>query len=259
VAGDFGQRRPEWLVGDDVEELADGTLDAPEAVALRVHPAVIDDGVEVGRLDGRLLASHGEAHVAVVAPTRFGKTTRCVVPWLLEHDGPASVTSTKTDIIDATRAYRERLGRVQIWDPFGASSALWTPTECCEEWGAALLRAQWPADAVQEGESEIAAYWRGEAAKLLAPLLHAAAVDERPVDEVLVWVDSQEAKIPGAILGAVEAEAAKRQLDAVTNLDPRNHWVSTLESCSVRSRWSRSSRMVPVGAIRRRWYLTRVA
>lgn len=189
----------------------------------------------LGRLDGRALASDHESHVAVVAPTRSGKTTRCVIPWLLEHTGPAIVTSTKSDVVAATRGWRSTLGRVVVWDPFGAESAAWNPTERCQEWSAALMRAQWLADAAQEGESEIAAYWRGEAAKLLAPLLHAAALDQRPMAEVLRWVDAQDAKTPGAILATAEAEAAKLQLDAVANLDPRNRGTTYMSAGSLLS------------------------
>lgn len=122
----------------------------------------------LGTLDGRLLAADPEAHVAVVAPTRSGKTTRCVIPWLLEHRGPAIVTSTKTDVLASTATYRERHGKVLVWNPFGRESVGWTPLEGCDDWSSPLQRAQWLADAIQEGESEVAQYWRGEAAKLLA-------------------------------------------------------------------------------------------
>src|SRR2546427_107547 len=77
--------------------------DAAALVARRRQPGRFT----LGTLDGRLLLSDPEAHVAVIAPTRAGKTTRCVIPWLLEHDGPAIVTSTKTDVLRATRAWRE--------------------------------------------------------------------------------------------------------------------------------------------------------
>ena len=53
----------------------------------------------LGSLDGRLLAADPEAMVALCAPPRAGKTTGCVIPWLLEHDGPALVTSSKRDVI----------------------------------------------------------------------------------------------------------------------------------------------------------------
>jgi len=214
-----GRRPRAWALPRDVPSLS--------------VPARTRERFTLGRLDRRTLASDPEAHVAVVAPTRSGKTTRCVVPWLLEHSGPAIITSTKTDVVLATREWRERLGRVQVWDPFGPTTSVWNPTERCDEWKMALLRAQWLADAVQERESEIAAYWRGEAAKLIAPLLHAAALDERPVADILAWVDAQDAKTPGAILAADGAEAAKRQLDAVANLDPRNRGTTYMSAGSL--------------------------
>src|SRR4051794_1149807 len=38
-------------------------------------------GFSIGRLDGRHVTTDEEAHIAVVAPTRAGKTTRCIIPW----------------------------------------------------------------------------------------------------------------------------------------------------------------------------------
>src|SRR3954453_8493752 len=107
------------------------------------------DGFSLGKLDGRRLPTHPEAHVAVIAPTRSGKTTRCVIPWLLEHEGPAIVTSTKVDVVHATRAWRERLGRVVVWDPFTEGSVGWTPLAGCQDWSYALRQARWLADATQ--------------------------------------------------------------------------------------------------------------
>lgn len=49
------------------------------------------DGWPLGRLRGCALRSNPESHLMAVAPTRSGKTTRVVVPSLLEHDGPAIV------------------------------------------------------------------------------------------------------------------------------------------------------------------------
>ncbi len=187
----------------------------------------------LGRVDRRLLASHPEAHVAVIAPTRSGKTTRCVIPWLLEHHGPAIVTSTKTDILHATRAHRSTLGRVHVWDPFGPSSAGWTPLDGCRTWTGALQGAQWLSDAVTDGDSEVARYWRGEAAKLLAPLLHAAALDQRRIDTVLNWLDGQETATALRILEAHDADDAARQLGAVTALDDRNRGTTYMSAGSL--------------------------
>ena len=187
----------------------------------------------LGTLDGRLLATDPEAHVAVVAPTRSGKTTRCVIPWLLEHRGPAIVTSTKTDVLAATADYRSRHGDVLVWDPFGSASVGWTPLERCSDWSSALQQAQWLGDAVQDGESEIARYWRGEAAKLLAPLLHAAALMHAGIDAVVDWLDRQEITEPQRVLRAKEAHAAGRQLKAVAALDDRNRGTTYMSAGSL--------------------------
>jgi type IV secretion system protein VirD4 len=192
-------------------------------------------GFAVGSLDGRRVFTDEEAHVAVVAPTRAGKTTRCVIPWLLDHRGPAIVTSTKRDVLEATAGARGRIGRVWVYDPLRDDSASWTPVEGCENWSYSLRQAQWLADATQQGDSEIASYWRGEAAKLLAPLLHAAALDGRGISEVLAWVDRQEVREPATVLAAAGAGAAGQQLRAVAALDPRNKGTTYMSAGSVLS------------------------
>lgn len=176
----------------------------------------------LGSLDHKPLFSDPDSHVAVIAPTRSGKTTRYVIPWLLEHDGPAIVTSTKTDVLKATRAWRERKGEVTIWDPFGKESGCWTPLSGCRDWQHALAQAQWLADAAQEGDSELASYWRGEAARVLAPLLHAAAETDLGIQDVVEWVDQQDAAAPARALEILGAEPALIQLQGITALDPRN-------------------------------------
>lgn len=190
-------------------------------------------GFLLGRVDGRPVYADEEAHVVVIAPTRAGKTTRCVIPWLLEHDGPAIVTSTNRDVIDAAGEARERRGRVWIFDPFGAESMTWSPLAGCESWSGALRQAQWLADASSDGGSEIARYWRGEAAKLLAPLLHAAALGGHDMTSVLAWVDAQETRGVMTMLGDRQADAAREQLRSISELDPRNRGTTYMSAGSV--------------------------
>jgi type IV secretion system protein VirD4 len=190
-------------------------------------------GFSVGCIDGRRLRTDEQSHVAVVAPTRAGKTTRLVVPWVLEHDGPLVVTSTKRDVLAATGEARAARGRVHVFDPFGEDSLGWSPLVGCESWSFALRQAQWLADASADGTSEIARYWRGEAAKLLAPLLHAAALDGRSMLDVLKWVDAQSVKEPSLTLLAGEADAAMRQLAAIDKLDGRNKGTTYMSAGSV--------------------------
>jgi type IV secretion system protein VirD4 len=187
----------------------------------------------LGSIDGRRLRSEPETHVVVVAPTRSGKTTRCVIPWLLEHEGTAIVTSTKRDVLDATRTWRESQGRIWIYDPFSRDSARWDPLHGCEEWSRSLREAQWLADSTQDGDNEVARFWRGEAAKLLAPLMHAAALEAERVDAVITWLDTQEAKEPARILNDHGAVAAAHQLKSTVTLDPRNRGTTYMSAGAI--------------------------
>ena len=189
-------------------------------------------GFSVGRLDGRPLWTEEQAHIAVIAPTRAGKTTRCVIPWLLEHDGPAIVTSTKRDVLDATREQRAARGEVWVFDPFSSDCTSWTPLAGCDSWSYALRQAQWLADASSEGNNEIARFWRGEAAKLLAPLLCAAAVDGRDMQGVLRWVDGQEIEEPSKLLLTARPDAAA-QLGSFKRLDDRNRGTTFMSAGAV--------------------------
>jgi len=187
----------------------------------------------IGRLDRRLVASDDEAHIAVVAPTRSGKTTRCVIPWLLEHDGPAIVTSTKRDVLTETIGWRSQLGRIYVWDPGAPDCTAWTPLDGCEQWAFAVRQSLWLARAVDAGDHHAARYWNAEAAKLLAPLLHAAALDGRDMGCVVAWLDAQAEDEPTEILTAHAAQDAQRQLYAVLGLDPRNRGTTYMSAGSL--------------------------
>lgn len=197
------------------------------------RPSRESRGFALGRLDGKAIFADEESHVAVIAPTRAGKTTRCVAPWLVEHDGPAVVTSTKRDVLELTQEQRARGGRIWIFDPFSADSTTWSPVAGCRSWSYCLRQAQWLADASAGGDSEVARYWRGEAAKLLAPLLHAAALERSDIDTVLAWVDAQDTRRPTVLLRSADADAAALQLQAVADLDGRNRGTTYMSAGSI--------------------------
>jgi type IV secretory pathway TraG/TraD family ATPase VirD4 len=173
----------------------------------------------------RLLAAEHETHVAVIAPTGSGKSTRFVIPWVLEAEGPAVVCSTKLDVVEATIEHRARLGEVWVWDPFGRESAGWSPLAGCETWGGALRRAHWMSSALADNDHAAARFWNAEAAKLLAPLLLAAALQPGSgMRQVLTWLDRPEdcaMQVP-ELLEAAGAQPACGQLNAVLTLDDRN-------------------------------------
>ena len=82
-----------------------------------------------GGAPARMLAAEREVQPMVIAPPRAGKSSGYVVPWLLDHDGPTLVLSTKRDIYDASAAHRRRLGTCWVYDPFGerATAPAFTP------------------------------------------------------------------------------------------------------------------------------------
>ena len=92
----------------------------------------------------------------------------------------------------------------------------------CDQWGYALRQGLWLADAVGHGDHHAARFWNAEAAKLLAPLLHAAALGPGHMQAVIGWLDDRETDEPTDILAAAGATAAQRQLQGIASLDDRN-------------------------------------
>ena len=182
--------------------------------------------------------------VAVIGPSRSGKTAN-VIAGLLDWAGPAVVVSVKRDLIDATRAARERKGQTRVFDPSGVSGippealARWTPLRAAgtprgAQKAASALAASIPRAGVDGG----ADYWVKQAEILLAGLLGAAALDgDHTMLDVAEWVFTKSIPVKGQphdivdVLNRVKqtgtpveqeaAAAAMLQLDAVWNLDER--------------------------------------
>ena len=180
--------------------------DEPEPARLAtrrdLRPLLVDR-VEAGRLvlgraRGRLVATEPLQAVIVLAPQRTGKSSGIAIPALLEHDGPVIATSIRTDLVEATLARRRRLGTTWIYEPTrqlagGYPTAGWDPLHSCGTWQGALRMATRLCEAGQQGAAmHDGAFWSATAAKLLAPLLYAAAVSDRTMAEVVRWVDRQE-------------------------------------------------------------------
>lgn len=152
----------------------------------------------LGTVDGRLVAAEPRQSVIVVGPVQTGKTSGFAVPAILEWQGPVVATSVKTDLLRDTIAARAAIPDAHVWiyDPTGGTGyaqAGWTPLASCETWQGAQRVAAWLAAAAHRGGGvENAEFWYAAAAKLLAPLLFAAAVTERMMADVVRWVDSQE-------------------------------------------------------------------
>jgi type IV secretion system protein VirD4 len=165
-----------------------------------------------------LLATEARQSVAVIGPTQCGKTSALAVPAILAWQGPVLAASVKADLLGATRSWRERCGTVWCVDPAastGGATASWSPLVSAGTWAGARRAA---ADLTEVAQAEVSlsdsAFWYATAAKLLAPLLFAAA-QGGTMDDVLRWLDLQEAD---EVLDVLEALGTPDAADAVRAL-----------------------------------------
>ncbi len=159
-----------------------------------------------------LVGAERAQSVVVVGPTQSGKTTSLAVPAILDWEGPVVAASVKSNLLRHTQARRNERGRIWCIDPTGATGArasTWSPLTSCGAWDAARHMASDLAESAKaDGTTADGEFWYATAAKLLAPLLFAAALDGRSMTDVLRWVDTQEAAEVSRILeGAGVAES----------------------------------------------------
>lgn len=167
----------------------------------------------LGRHGKGLLAAEERQSVIVLAPAQSGKTTGLAIPSLREWDGPALVTSVKSDLLAATFADRRKRGKAMVFDPVEATRYAGTrasPLHGCGTWHGALRVANWLSSAARPGGQGLsdADFWYAAAEKLLAPLLFAAAKDGRPIGAVVTWLD--------------KGIAAKEEVEEILSSDERN-------------------------------------
>ncbi len=181
------------------------------------------DGIPRGRLvlgvaGRRLLAGERAQSLIVFGPTQSLKTSGLAVPAILRWDGPVLATSVKTDLVEHTIGHRRRLGTVGVYDPTGSTglgTASWSPLSASRTWpgarrAAAALTEVAKSSAGTMGDAD---FWYATAARMLAPLLFAAAFGGRGMDDVLRWVATgEEAEVVDllATTGVFEAIDAAR-------------------------------------------------
>ncbi|GAB3205331.1 Type IV secretory pathway, VirD4 component, TraG/TraD family ATPase [Marinactinospora thermotolerans DSM 45154] len=155
-------------------------------------------GVPIGRVvaDGRMLyGSWEDMHIDIWGP-RTGKTTSRAIPAILAAPATSSVlvTSNKRDATDATRDVRAEITGNTPWvfDPQQIAREeptwWWNPLSyVTDEVKAAQLAGHF-ASGSRENGARADAYFDGEGRNLLAGLLLAAALDDRPITDVYTWL-----------------------------------------------------------------------
>jgi type IV secretion system protein VirD4 len=187
-----------------------------QLAALLVDKPTTPGRLTLGTAHRKLVAAEPGQSVAVIGPTRSGKTTGLAVPAILEWQGPVIATSVKTDLVRDTIDHRETQGEVWVYDPTastGLPGATWTPLSACDTWQGAQRVASWMASTVKDAGGGLTDgdFWYASAAKLLAPLLFAAAHDGYTMADVVRWVDTQEEDEP---CDALEHAGVREALNA---------------------------------------------
>ena len=212
-AGSFGHRRPGPAQGAPGRSVLPGRTrwgaarsrpdDDPArwATPRDARPLAVR-GPTPGRLSlgvarRRLLAAERGHSVLVVGPTQSRKTSGFAVPAILEWAGPVVAASVKSDLVRNTMAWRRRCGRVSVYDPMavtGLARASWSPLQAAATWEGARRIAQSLTEVARSsaGSMTDGDFWYSTAAKLLAPLLLAAAASGRTMADVVRWIDTQE-------------------------------------------------------------------
>jgi type IV secretory pathway TraG/TraD family ATPase VirD4 len=133
--------------------------------------------------------------IVVFGGPRMGKSTH-LVGRIIDAPGAVLVTSTRTDLFEDTRQLRQQRGPVLVFNPAGLagidSTITFNPlTGCADPVTASerahdMIAAAGPLGANSSGGDR--AYWDGQARRVLAAFLHAAALGGVPMAQVANWV-----------------------------------------------------------------------
>ncbi len=177
--------------------------------------------------------SSSESHVLGLGPSRSGKTRGLVIPNALAWSaGSLVVASTKQDVLRATLDARLSAGNVHLLDvlgvinpgslPPGVHRVQWSPLRGCADWSTARARAAAMMGASRKADVTEAGHWATQGERVLAPVLHAAALSHESMSTVMGWIRSPEAlRAPLDRLDDLECDAAADQLRGVLEQEYR--------------------------------------
>ncbi|MFC7933073.1 type IV secretory system conjugative DNA transfer family protein [Streptomyces cinereoruber] len=134
-----------------------------------------------------------ENNYLLLAPSRQGKSI-ILNSMIYRWDGAVVHTSSKVKDHLATKAMREQLGPVWVWDPLGLSNGRntfrWDPIRGCEVRDVAIQRAAYLLYGASSGadkSSGVDAFFKSTAGEVLSKFLHAAALGGKTMMDVYSW------------------------------------------------------------------------
>ncbi|HYM91942.1 MAG TPA: type IV secretory system conjugative DNA transfer family protein [bacterium] len=165
----------------------------------------------------------------ILGPPRSGKTSAVMIPALIAASGAVVSTSTKPDVMRATMNARMEIGEVWLFDPSasepvpeGARRLSWSPVSASSSWDEALVMARAMTAASRAGAGTTNEnHWSERAAALLGPLLYAAHLSNRPIEDVLRWTLRQDLAPALEVLADAETQIAADVLVGIERTDAR--------------------------------------
>ena len=130
---------------------------------------------------------------SLLRPSDPPRSYDAAVRQIERHRGPAIITALDSVLFERTRVARAKRGEILLFDPFelsGADTHGWSPLTRSRTWTGAIETAWSLALAGQRDQRGIDGpdFWAVVAEQQLAPLLYAAAADNRQVEDLVGWV-----------------------------------------------------------------------
>lgn len=179
-------------------------------------------GVELGRTGLRHLYSSLEDNVLRVAGPRSGKTT-AMGARIIDAPGGCVVTSTRVDLLK-TLPLRAAKGPCHLYDPAGiaqsGSTVKWSPLQGCRRPEIAQQRAD---DMIPQKGSAEGERWDVQARRVLAILMHAAALTNETMGTVMRWLSADGEGLKHASAEVGQALATSPMVDSM-RLNARQYY-----------------------------------
>ncbi|TSI14122.1 type IV secretory system conjugative DNA transfer family protein [Brevibacterium aurantiacum] len=194
-------------------------------------PKPEDVGYLLGTSHGKQVWASVEDSLLLIGPPRSGKGLHVVINAILDAPGAVVTTSTRPDNLTATLRARKRIGPVAVFDPQHLAKGLpaglrWSPIRGCADPLTAMIRANGLAAAtgLSSGGVEGGGFWEGKTRSALQALLHAAAIDSRPPEELFRWTLDPSAASDAVAILTNSPQAAGGWADSLQSMidaDPR--------------------------------------
>ncbi|MGQ0847185.1 MAG: type IV secretory system conjugative DNA transfer family protein [Sporichthyaceae bacterium] len=150
----------------------------------------------LARVGGQRIWSAVEDVTLRIGGPRTGKTGE-LAGRILDAPGAVIATSTRTDLIELTGPCRANRGRVRVFNPAGfaghPTTASFDPLSGCTDVNVASYRAEDLLSATSGPGGGDADFWTAQAQRVLAAMLHAAALGGLSMRDVQSWLADPDA------------------------------------------------------------------